>query len=476
MYLAFMVVSLFFGVITMDFSWDGNMYHQEIIAWLMNGWNPFSIAEITPNHTLWTNHYAKALETVSATICTTFNNIEIGKAVNYVLLFSSGLLAYYCVDNRFHNLKLWQRLAIALVITCNPVVISQVFTFYIDFAKYIYLLWTLFLIYKISTTERSTQESLLLVGIIILAIGTKFNIFFEQGLWLILAIAWLWIKGYRKASKRITLISLLGLVLGLACSYHPYVTNTILAGNPLYPLLGENSVDIMSPNTPDVYGNSRIINFFQSIFAIEIPRQDARIGGFGPFAGIMLILSLYIALRLRKTVNSSYFYILICTFASCFIFEQSWWARYIAQLWLIPSIALFIGLQYKQSKLAAKILLACMLVNTPICCVRSLVSVGVIYLNRDAIHTPLENDSVMLINSRLQFEHHLKKHNVHFTKADSVPEHFKGDIVYYFGSSDAADYTHYPVLLLSTEQALKVKERMTENFLDYNVYKFSTIE
>ncbi len=230
----------------------------------------------------------------------------------------------------------------------NPVVVSQLFTGYIDQYIYYFLLLSICLIIKIGKEKNSYIHDLFLLYLItIFAIGTKFNAFFFQGLTLIMATIWFGINRQWHLAKSMIATGLLGLISVIVFYWHPYITNIISNGHPLYPLLGENSINIMYP--PSVFeDHNRFYNFFLSLIYTWIsPNEhglfvcfDQRRCGFTLWMVPLLLLTFISLVIYFKNWSKISLYIFFSVFLSCFIFEETWWARYIPQLWLLPVIAM----------------------------------------------------------------------------------------------------------------------------------------
>ncbi|MDE6682823.1 MAG: hypothetical protein K2J87_05305, partial [Muribaculaceae bacterium] len=277
--LLIIVGSVLIAGLVYDHSYDGLRYHQEIVASLMEGWNPVKPGNDAPVPiNLWSLHYAKAIELAEASIGCFTGKIETGKGINLIMIMAIAFGVYAFLRENPARLfvkapelsSAWSRkksvwLTIAIVV--NPVVISQMLTFYIDFYKYLYLVMVLLAFYLMSSDRgyRRAVGYIILGMSLVLAMDTKFNFFFEAGLWMILAWLWVCIKGDFVALKRLFVVSLCALIVGSLLAYHPYITNIIGWGHPLYPLMGGGAVDIMAGNTPDTFqGADRVTNFFVS--------------------------------------------------------------------------------------------------------------------------------------------------------------------------------------------------------------------
>ncbi len=368
-----------------DNSFDGNFYHQEGVIEIYKGWNPY--CQTYTDGSKWVTHYAKMLEIVSAAIMSTTGNLESGKLVNFMLIAASIFLLTGMLTRIFPQLSRKQVAIISLLFLSNPIVITQSLTFYNDYALYCCLLIVVSMfMYTYNNIDDKITWGIAVIATTI-AMGTKFTHFFYIGLaWIFFIILLLWKKRNTTAGKCVIagIISLL--VGGLFLGWHPYITNTLGFGHPLYPLMG-GIADIMTGNTPDIYIDSiRFINFIKSMMSSEINREwsnplipihlwnlinslsyDARINGFGSFFGLIFLSG--IILLITKCRNALTWYIVGCLLLSCFIFEQSWWARYIPFLYAIPAIAVLYTYLYNDkitrwSKYPRRIILSCALISS----------------------------------------------------------------------------------------------------------------
>lgn len=325
-----------------DHSFDGRYYHQEIILSLDDGWNPLHEPHYSgsPYITLWEAHYAKAMEIAEATVVKFSGFIESGKVINLCIIAGSALLFYSFLPGIVSCSKK-QRILLTLLAAFNPIGLSQLLTYYIDFTIYYFCLLTIITLLCMAR-KLSPANIAALAGIIIMAAGTKLTTFFYVGLTIFAAILWLLIASKRRRlAFDIALIALVCAAIGvLLFGYHPYITNWKIMGNPLYPLAGEGAVDIMKPNTPLEYLNhNRFRNFFDSLTYFNRADYETRKGGFSPYMIPLMFfaaMALCVAWKERVRHYRLLVYIAAVTLASCFIFEQSWWARYINFIWLFP--------------------------------------------------------------------------------------------------------------------------------------------
>lgn len=318
------------GWLFSDMSADGNTYHQEIIVYLLEGWNYFASQPPSGDASLWSAHYAKLPEVMAACICKCMDgDIEWGKAFNFMLFALTGLIAWWWLRQQLNRRQgLW----CLLLVLANPIVIGQLPTYYVDFCSYCYLVVTLVGLLALGSFGGYHKIACyVLLCITLMAIGTKFTAFFYQGVTLILAMFWwAWHRQWYKACI-IACTGLGSLVVGLyVLFYHPYITNYIGHGHILYPLMGESTVDIMDINTPEMYqGHNRVVNFLLNLIAPYLhPKYflisyEYRIGGFGGTMLLLLIVSAIAYFRNIRRWPRVCGYLLCMVILSCFIFSQS---------------------------------------------------------------------------------------------------------------------------------------------------------
>lgn len=347
-----------------DYSCDGQNYHAATIKLLEGGWNPFYMPDISALQSygisggLWTAHYARAMEITEACVVALTGNLESGKAVNLWLWIA---LAGLCWDflGTFERLRNGgTRILLTAVCAGNPVVINQLMTYYIDYACYTCILIGLICIYQLCVRrKKGFMGPLLLLGFFVP--GIKFNIAFWF-VFILLAFALL-VYGLTKVFpgkliRNMTVAVAAGFAVG---GFNPYVTNLISHGNPLYPLMGEGKVDIMSNQIPEsISGKTRIRQVVVSLVAnpnnerrqehevrfdmlskhelIANGMVDTRLGGFGIFffeALCLLVLTFAFMDRNRvwKAVLASVLFLFLCLF----LLPSGWWARYVPFFYIV---------------------------------------------------------------------------------------------------------------------------------------------
>lgn len=458
-----------------DNSYDGNQYHQEIIANLLNGWNPFNFKQFVGLECdLWCRHYAKGMELAETSVASFTGHLETGKSINLLLAISTFLILYNTLGALNREMSAGKKFALSLVIIGNPIVVNQLFTFYVDFTKYLFFLLSLIFIFRIyldrGSKKRKTADEFNLIIVSILCISVKFNIFCEEYVLLLLAFIWFAVKKEWVTAKSIARCGAISLVIGLLLNYSPLYFNYLVGGNPFYPLMGSrDTVDIMSGITPPGLGRGRIPDFFTSLFSFHLPKVAQRMGGYGPFMGLLSLLSAFVMIYYRKVIPAVWQYIFICAFLSCFIFEQSWWARYISQLWLLPSIALTVCCVLNRGKWLRITFFALMAATMLLSLVHSLGSTLQTTVYRHVIYNTIGDEEITIFNSDTQFQRHLSEGGVRFQKADTLVIPDGKRAVVFYGQPDMRNYDQIKLhflMIMDSSTSDKILQNAAECHLD----------
>lgn len=388
--LIFIIISAALGKHIWDYSYDGMAYHQVAIYSLMNGWNPFY--EKCPTDIIWVDHYAKGMETMSAIIASTFNNLEVGKSINFIFVISAFLIIYDVLSRFLPNKKRFFLISSSVLIIFSPVVICQFLTFYIDFMSYILIVLITANIYLYE--KENTWIYIIMIGICLcFAISIKFNIAFWCGLELLIYCIYLIFKKQWGRIRRGLICTLASTIIGIfVLSYNPYITNLKDGHHILHPIMGQEKVDIMTKSTP--YEIKDLNNFSSVIYSlfsrpnnylkkvelsridkiksslIETGNTDSRLGGFGFLFPEILFFSIFSLIVLSRRNSREYknlLLILSILFISLFILPSGWWARYVPFFYLFPIlIFLYIEKWGQINILIKKILFGMLLLNASI--------------------------------------------------------------------------------------------------------------
>lgn len=442
--------ALLSSAILYDNSYDGSTYHQGAIVGMLHGWNPF----YNPAQTgaIWEIHYAKSLEIVASTISICTHRIETGKAVNMLLILSSIFITYHFIRHELPRKNVGKIWLLTLLLTLCPVVVRQAYIYYNDFALYTFMLLAVLSLIQIKRESNNTLAWCILTMSILFATVTKFTIAFYLFLILAIAIIWIFFTTKRRLSYQLTILAIILFIIGFGIlGYHPYVTNTLGWGNPFYPLIGSN-VDIMTSNTPPLYEHgNRVSNWIRSLFynaqgtAIWCPfvsdslhdyyiSYDARIAGLGSLFVYAMILSVSIFAWVvynnknceTKTPQRNTIAIIgTLLIGGCFIFEQSWWMRYVPFLWAVPIIFMLYTeyhehLQKPITRLR-NIVYIMLSTSVLLCCATTLVG-GLSFTQRlGAIFyavTPQSTVEMYSYGNIISFEHKLNERNIPFRRLE----------------------------------------------------------
>lgn len=282
---------------------------------------------------------------LQASVLTTFSNIEISKITG--LIFAGTAFCLAVSGCRVLGLTKARSLCAGVIVICNPVLISQCLTFYNDYICYCCIVILLSAFVRISRREQTAVFYYLLVSAIVIAAGVKFTAFFYIGVTVFAAVLWFLIKRQWRLAINLALGAALVALISFAVIFRmPYITNWMDHGSPVYPLMGDGAIDIMTGNTPGyLLGKNRlfavIVSLLHPVRNINsmLPIYDSRISGFTVIMPIILtVIAICLVVFRKKTTPAQYFSI-AAILVSCFIFEQCWWARYIPQLWLIVPVS-----------------------------------------------------------------------------------------------------------------------------------------
>ncbi len=355
---------LFGGISTyfFDVSFDGQTYHLEAIMSLVNGWNPIHADSSALDITLWTSvHYPKASWYAASNVIVFFDTIEVGKMYNLVLLVASFLLSTVALLEIF-DLKEYQAVFLGLLLGLNPIAGNQFLSFYLD--GQISSLVLIFLALSILFFKIESRN--LILSAIFLTVIALINLKFPSFVFSVIfscgfLFFFLYKNGFTKFIKLGIVFGLFFLLGSLVIGYSPYVGN-LEHGHPFYPL---NKVYLLEEgNQPqNFYGANRFYKLFHATFSYQgcvlgdadtrlknplvqgvmqtYKFPDTRIGAFGPYFSLLLILSTLFSFFLffykeNKIIKKNTLYLFLFILISIIVHPESWWGRYIPQLYFLP--------------------------------------------------------------------------------------------------------------------------------------------
>lgn len=383
-----------------DASYDGNCYHKLAIGLLKHGWNP--LYEV-PNYELttrvlgseldiapWVEGYCKGTWFFSASMYAVTGNIETGKCYNVILLVATFLAAYGVYRKRINNISAVILLSVATAF--NPVLISQMFTFYIDGALYasLALLVMYLLVWLLDTKENKAYIFIIIGSAMVFCGNIKFTGLLLGGCFCIINFIAYVMKMFvdnkkqmpvsaviKKIMPSFVAFAAIALITVVWAGSSAYVTNIIRHHTIGYPITGKDAIDIMTPNSPFTPDTNRFTCLFLSLFTktsnfaytsnipinLKIPftveaseleclkdGYDIRLAGFGPlFSGVVILTAcifIYECVVGKKNYENL---LLLANFVFCLVFvvaiKESWWARYAAYSYMAVLIVLYAALK-----------------------------------------------------------------------------------------------------------------------------------
>jgi len=401
------LISTLIGTFTFDRSSDGNTYHKDATGVLKEGFNPVyeesydfikerDNSSTLTDYSIWTDHYAKANWIIGSNFYALTDNIESGKAMNFITLYIVfSLIFSYLLD----KLSLKQSLIISLVTVINPITAAQFFTYYNDQLVCLYLFLSIFYLIKLENNLKSKELWFGYILTFILLANMKFN-----GLGYLLVFSFLFVckylynaykkKEFLKLFKKLCLIFIPLFIVSLVIVGYPtYVKNTIDHSNPFFPLYDDNGEDIITAQEPKSFVHmNNIKKLYYGTFSkannlrendkttIKVPfmvykdeikpatSNDLRISGWGVlFSGLLIVSIVILITKYKDHKKENYLlYALGITVLLLIVMSESWWARYTPHFYLFIIFSLYILCKYGKNKYSRYIYLALIVINTSI--------------------------------------------------------------------------------------------------------------
>ena len=387
--LSVIAVSLIVSAFYFDLSWDGQWYHQSAIYHLESGWNPIiePLRTFEKNNNTSIIHFPKGSWYYAASVFSTFGNFESGKSINFILLFISIFLIYSTV--REFGLSKIKSLTITSFVILNPVVWSEITTYLVDGLLFFYLSIYILMVFK--WFSNPNYKSLFIGAMAIVGmINVKITglVFF--------CVLTFFLTFYVLAYKRESLVRFVGahavvlLISILIFGYNPYVSNFTKRGHPFYPIMGTKEYpsvfELTGNDDNEIYetphnmrGKHLLIRMIYSNFGrpdnapyhkeknAEIiwpftskisdwkayHFHETRVSGFGPYFGVILVLSFVLLLIIIKFDKKNRWIVcllLMALFSSLMFSKHFWWPRFGPQMWLIPLISVCFSIFHPISK------------------------------------------------------------------------------------------------------------------------------
>ena len=369
-----LIISFLAAKLIFDHSWDGRSYHQIAIYYLGNGWNPIyekmqDIANLKDflSHEIWVENYLKLSEIIAANIYAFTNDIESGKAINYILTFSSFLYSI-SVLSRIKNIDIFSAILLSIPLAFSPVALMQISTYYVDGLLSSALLLIFLSIFGIESNKENKKQYIVFILSMLFASSIKLS---GLGYSLFIGIIYLIYKIiFAKSPKPLFISGVIITLLITLTNINPLITNILEGKHPGYPLLGKDKIDIITPNEPiNFHELKRHEKLIVSLFSktqntlstpskLKIPffkskdeymgDPDTRVAGFGPyFSGILILCFFMFLLHYKRFLKAPFVLSVILLFGSVYINPEAWWARYAPQLWLLPFIFVVFSYRFK---------------------------------------------------------------------------------------------------------------------------------
>lgn len=377
-YLAILILLQYFFY---DISWDGRQYHGTAIEQMTMGWNPVYerlVSDVWTSYEwkVWINTMPKFPWVIGACVYKITDAINTVKIITpyYAIVIFFGL--YWLLYKPVRSKAIAAVVAGAVV--GNPVMLSQVFTNYIDGLGYFLFLIFAVCGFLVANGQGNRMETCLLLLSFIGIAATKLSI-------LIPTLAFL---GCLLCVSRVrTEISNKKVFIGFAviaflALYTPHLKNLLYYGSPIYPFSSSPIVGgkaeypaniapkaglvdcIFKINLPKFTSTSTPALFVESIFSkvsntldktsLKLPftfekseweqftMSDVRCAGFGPLFSGALVVSFFLLawglLRQRSRMLYVCFGAGALALLLAAITQGSWWARYVPYVWCVPIV------------------------------------------------------------------------------------------------------------------------------------------
>lgn len=357
-YAFLIVICLYYYSHFIDHSFDGNMYHGEVMVQLIYGWNPIFNSNIYLDTygMVWGNLYPKFSWIIGSLFMSLSSVSSAGMLLN-ALIAILATIKTYIFSKKYLNTYL--SVTAALIVFMNPIFIEQIHTLYVDstIANFMVLL----IIYNFELmTEYSIKDQVLVILISIALINLKFSSFAFAGFIDLSTFIYFLIKN-RILAIKVFISGIIILILGvLIIGYSPYIVNVIENRNIFFPLMGKDKWDVVSSLILEPLLKLRSYErFFYSITNGEYLNSlvnydswgymlyDQRIGGFGfnyakllaIFSFSFLLFSIKVKFKFRLGSSLLFILFLISIIAN---YRNIWWARYAPHLWLLVIVIVYL--------------------------------------------------------------------------------------------------------------------------------------
>jgi hypothetical protein len=360
----------------LDFSFDGQWYHQNAILLLNNGWNPYYSLPIANKDTIamdedYINHYAKASWIIEGVWYKFFSFIQTSKADHIILAFST----FFICSNKIYcwfGLNKKQSILFAALLCFSPVVVGQAFSFYVDGLLASCLILLILFLIDLAKNDTDLGDLVILCLLFGFTVNLKFTALIYALIFVGFTIIWIFFNKKSKWLFKIIYLCVIIMVGTLFFGYPTYVRNAISKGHPFYPLMGAKNYGqrIAEVQYPiNFFGKNRFEKYFLSTFSesvytsqdqfpsvkkklFKLPNltedlkhfknhQPVAMSPLGPFNGEFVVLLIPLVIALFWIVRKKWFYfVFFSIFFSIIVQPEFWNFRYSPQVWFLYFIIL----------------------------------------------------------------------------------------------------------------------------------------
>jgi hypothetical protein len=403
MILIIITLSIFISVLFFDISSDGQMYHMESAIQMKAGWNPFKHElPLNFNQAIWLNHYGKGVEDPQATIYAFTNRLETTKSTNFIMLAASFCLSM-CFLLRLNRFSFRKNIFFSFLLAFNPVTFYQLLNTYLDGQLSSFLLCFI-AVACLLFLDTNRYFLFLLASILIIVINIKFTALVFAGIFTAGMLMVFLVSKRRQAFKKVFVVSALASQFSIGVvGYFPYMINIISYHDIFYPGLKVLKSEAAKFTAPRIVHKNQLSKFFISFFShtdnlhftvtkdpvikSKIPftlnKTDlfnaskpyvVYMAGLGPFFSGICLSAIVIFCYGLWGLNDRKALLPVILMAgtvlfSVLIISESWYVRYVPQLWFFPLILLISSEMDTRNVLrrVRNLLYVLMLVNIAFC-------------------------------------------------------------------------------------------------------------
>jgi hypothetical protein len=352
-----------------DLSYDGQAYHAEAIMQLSRGWIPLYDSGAS-DHFRWPNgfwvvNYPKASWMLGAAIYKTTGRIEATKVANVLVLIASFFFSYRATRLLIPVGRLLATTS-AILFCFNPVSTCQLFSNYVDgqITSLTVIIMSAAALWMVSRRRRY----LLVIGAAFVIItNLKFTglILAAYSCGAILFMCFVFFRNKQQCLEGVAWLGASLLIGAVFVGASPYMQHLASKKHIFFPLVGKNRMNpLRHIRPPDLEGANPFARFSTGIFSrsvqtrwpneckpkkpwqlfpdelSEFAAPDAEPGGFGPVFGLAICAT---AIAIGICLAACRHFVIPLTvmgflLLSVFANPESWWARYVPQLGLVPAL------------------------------------------------------------------------------------------------------------------------------------------